>query len=63
MSVHRGVRLFHGGGALSQVGTSSRRGRSSQPDVVGAKNMACHKFYVKVTCWLKFPKKVMSNLI
>jgi len=44
--VHGGTRLRRGEGASSQVGMSSRRGRSSQPDVGGEKNMTCHVFGV-----------------
>ena len=58
-----GTRLRRGEGASSQVGTSSRRERSSQPDVGGEKNMVCHIFGVRGHMLVEFPKRAISNLI
>jgi hypothetical protein len=63
VGVRRGTRSRRSEGVSSQVGTSSRRGRSSQLDVGGEKNMTCHIFGVGGHMAVDFPKGAISDLI
>ena len=61
--MHRGMRMHCGKGASSQVVTSSRRGRSSQPDDGGVKNISMSHMLMQGSHVVGLLNEVLSDLI